>query len=101
MSKENESRTTSSEPGVRTHPQSRPNSNNYSDSTNNADLEKSKNKGAMKLILFCIFVPILIIVGLYSLILYYSHGGNPDFIQIDSCLDQGGQWDYTKKMCEK
>jgi len=28
------------------------------------------------------------------------HGGNPDFLKIDSCLDSGGRWNYQENICE-
>jgi hypothetical protein len=28
------------------------------------------------------------------------HGGDPDFLDIDSCLDSGGIWNHATKTCE-
>jgi hypothetical protein len=48
-----------------------------------------------------------LIVGSFALItfayfgiLFVLHGGNPDFLDIDSCLDSGGRWNYAKRTCE-
>lgn len=32
-------------------------------------------------------------------ILWRAHGFNPDFLEIDACLDRGGRWDYQARIC--
>ena len=44
------------------------------------------------------FALMLLPPGLYYGTLFVVHGGNPDFLKIDACLDAGGRWDYEK--CE-
>ena len=41
-----------------------------------------------------------LIIVVYLAALFISHGGNPDFLTIDSCLDSGGKWNYEARMCE-
>lgn len=38
-------------------------------------------------------------VAYYGL-LFAMHGGNPDFLSIDRCLDAGGRWNYERHLCE-
>jgi hypothetical protein len=41
----------------------------------------------------------LVTLGYYG-VLFLVHGRNPDFLDIDSCLDAGGMWNYATKTCE-
>jgi hypothetical protein len=41
----------------------------------------------------------LLTLGYYGA-LFVVHGGNADFLDIDSCLDSGGMWNYAKRTCE-
>jgi hypothetical protein len=45
--------------------------------------------GAAALLLLVVYVGALLVV----------HRGNPDFFSIDSCLDDGGRWDYERRLC--
>ncbi len=50
-----------------------------------------------------VFFSILLV--LFFLFVYWSYkevqkSDNPDFFKIDSCLDSGGCWDYTRRRCE-
>jgi hypothetical protein len=36
----------------------------------------------------------------YYATLFLLLGRNPDFLDIDSCLDHGGVWNYVTKACE-
>ena len=40
-------------------------------------------------------------VLLYVAFLFAAHGGDRDFLSIDSCLDAGGRWNYTTRTCER
>jgi hypothetical protein len=31
--------------------------------------------------------------------LFWAHDFNPHFLDIDTCLDLGGRWDYGKNVC--
>jgi len=46
------------------------------------------------------FLLILVTMVLYIAFLFIAHGGNRDFLSIDSCLDRGGRWHYEKRVCE-
>jgi len=41
----------------------------------------------------------LLTLGYYGA-LFVVHGGNADFLDIDSCLDSGGMWNYATRTCE-
>lgn len=68
---------------------------------NPTNATKEKSGGGWKIILFCIFAPIVLIIAVYSLMMFLTHDSNPDAIKIDTCLDQGGAWDYDKRICNK
>ena len=36
---------------------------------------------------------------LYLGLLFAAHGFSRDFLDIDSCLDSGGVWDYSNRCC--
>ena len=38
-------------------------------------------------------------VFIYLLLLFLSSGFNFYFLEIDSCLDRGGSWDYIDNIC--
>ena len=38
-------------------------------------------------------------VLLYQIFLFISYRYNPEFLKIDSCLDNGGKWDYNNNYC--
>ena len=42
---------------------------------------------------------LLTIFLVYYGFLFFAHGGNPKFLAIDSCLDQGGAWDEIDNEC--
>jgi hypothetical protein len=44
---------------------------------------------------------IALLLALYYAALFLTHKGDPDFLSIDSCLDDGGRWDYTNRVCVK
>ncbi len=37
---------------------------------------------------------------IYFGFLFVAHSGNPYFLKIDSCLDNGGKWNYQENICE-
>lgn len=41
-------------------------------------------------------VPAVIYFGF----LFVAHSGDPHFLKIDSCLDNGGKWNYQENICE-
>jgi hypothetical protein len=47
-----------------------------------------------------VLVGLALLEGLYWGGLFAVHGGNPDFLDIDSCLDDGGVWNYETRRCE-
>ena len=42
---------------------------------------------------------ILLIAAVYVGSLFIAHGGSPDFLSIDACLDAGGRWDHEGRQC--
>jgi len=38
----------------------------------------------------------IVFIGIVGLLLWMRHG---EFWAIDSCLDSGGAWDYSAKVC--
>lgn len=57
------------------------------------------NKTSKILIMINIFIfaIIVFIAFLYYGSLFVIHDFNPDFLAIDSCLDNGEKWDYENK----
>jgi len=55
----------------------------------------------MKKYILCFVFVVLSLYGGYYAILFKMHDYNPDFISVDSCMDNGGCWDYTDKICRK
>ena len=43
---------------------------------------------------------VLVFLVWYYAALLVAHRGNPDFLAIDSCLDDGGSWDYGRRLCD-
>ena len=61
-------------------------------------------KKPFKIIILSVGIPIIaliIIILAYYLFLFVIYNFNPDFIKIDSCLDEGGTWDYEDKTCKR
>jgi hypothetical protein len=52
------------------------------------------------LAIVAIFGGIALLEVLYWGGLFVVHGGNPDFLDIDSCLDSGGMWNYAARTCD-
>ena len=64
-------------------------------------LEKMKNISFVFIISTLLIVMTLLICNfLYMCFLFVGHEFNPDFFKIDSCLDNGGKWNYDNKICE-
>lgn len=63
---------------------------------------RSKRRLALKVwfAILAIFGGFALLGALYFGALFVVLGGNPDFLDIDSCLDSGGIWNYTTKTCE-
>jgi len=64
-----------------------------------------RQNGIMKKIVFWI-VAVLSLGCIASLIVYFGllfmvHDFDPNFLNIDSCLDSGGCWDYVDGICRK
>jgi hypothetical protein len=36
----------------------------------------------------------------YNILLFTLHKLNPDYLEIDSCLDSSEKWNYEEKKCE-
>jgi heme/copper-type cytochrome/quinol oxidase subunit 2 len=47
-----------------------------------------------------VILTIVITVLIYFAFLFISHGGNRNFLSIDSCLDGGSRWNYETWTCE-
>ncbi len=62
----------------------------------------SKRRLARKICLAVagVFVGIALLGAVYWGGLFAALGGNPDFLDIDSCLDDGGMWNYETRACE-
>jgi hypothetical protein len=52
-------------------------------------------KIALVAVLLLAAIPLLYFGGLFA-----AHGFSRDFLAIDSCLDSGGRWDYSRRCCE-
>lgn len=55
----------------------------------------------MKAILITLLTIFLLANISYFGFLYLAHNGSRFFLQIDSCLDNGGVWDYESSLCRK
>jgi hypothetical protein len=44
-------------------------------------------------------IPVLL-VSIWLSVLFVMTRGNPDFLKIDHCLDDGGRWNYQTRTCE-
>lgn len=51
--------------------------------------------------IFLLFAAPFIVASLYLGFLWVSHDFDPAFLKIDSCLDDGGRWNYAKGVCER
>ncbi len=49
--------------------------------------------------LFVLLGSALLLFVIYLGVLFVIHELNPDFLAIDSCLDAGGAWDYSRREC--
>ena len=65
-------------------------------------LVPSKRSLALKLCLaaLAVFGGFALLTLLYYGALFAIHGFDPDFLDIDSCLDDGGMWNYQIRACE-
>jgi hypothetical protein len=43
---------------------------------------------------------LVLAVALYVGFLLVVHDFNPDFLEIDACLDDGGRWNDERRLCE-
>ena len=43
---------------------------------------------------------VLLLIGGYYLSLFAIHGFDPDFLQINKCVESGGQWNSKLRICE-
>lgn len=43
---------------------------------------------------------LVLLVALYLGFLFVAHDFSPDFLHIDACLDNGGRWDYDRRVCD-
>jgi hypothetical protein len=48
-----------------------------------------------------VLITALVIVGGYYFSLYAIHGFEPDFLQINKCVESGGRWNHKLRVCEK
>lgn len=53
-----------------------------------------------KAILMLVGTAILLVAG-YFFSIYAIHGFNPDFLQINKCLESGGRWNSKDRRCEQ
>lgn len=65
-------------------------------------LVPSKRRLALRLCLasLALFGGFALLTVVYFGALFASYGFNPDFLDIDSCLDDGGIWNYQIRACE-
>ena len=65
-------------------------------------LIRSKRRLAIRLCLgvAALFGGLALLTLSYYGILFLALGRNPDFLDIDSCLDDGGIWNYETRLCE-
>ena len=54
----------------------------------------------LKAIIMLLGTAILIVFG-YFFSLYAIHGFNPDFLQINKCVESGGRWNSKERRCEQ
>jgi hypothetical protein len=50
---------------------------------------------------FTILGAAVLLVGGYFFSLYAIHGFDPDFLQINECVESGGRWNSKLRICEK
>ncbi len=55
----------------------------------------------IRYVALCIGAAVLLVLGLYLGALLVAHRGNPDFLSIDSCLDDSRRWNYEQRACDK
>ena len=61
-------------------------------------------KKPLKIIALLISIPIAVILLItitYYSFLFVIHDFSGDFLKIDSCLDDGGRWNYDDRNCER
>ena len=46
-------------------------------------------------------IGIIVVVAIYLAVMFILYGGNSGFLSIDTCLDAGGRWNYSTRMCER
>jgi hypothetical protein len=56
------------------------------------------NNMKIKLLQILIFFGFVLL--LYFILLFILNDYNIYFLQIDTCLDKGGEWDYQNNICE-
>lgn len=54
----------------------------------------------LKAIFMLLGTAILIVAGYYFSI-YAIHGFDPDFLEINKCVESGGRWDKKERRCEQ
>jgi hypothetical protein len=54
----------------------------------------------LKAVIMLLGTAILIVLG-YFFSLYAIHGFNPDFLQINKCVESGGRWNSKERRCEQ
>ena len=54
----------------------------------------------LKAVIMLLGTAILIVFG-YFFSLYAIHGFNPDFLQINKCVESGGRWNSKERRCEQ
>ena len=52
-----------------------------------------------KAIVMLLGAAVLIVIG-YFFSLYVIHGFDPDFLQINKCVESGGRWNAKLRICE-
>jgi len=46
-----------------------------------------------------LFGLLVVAFAAYETALFVAHDFNPDYSAIDGCLDSGGSWDYSNRIC--
>lgn len=54
----------------------------------------------LKAIFMLLGTAILLVAGYYFSI-YAIHGFDPDFLQINKCVESGGRWNSKERRCEQ
>jgi len=53
-----------------------------------------------KAMLMLVATAVLLVAG-YFFTLYAIHGFSSDFLEINKCVESGGQWNYKTRRCEQ